>query len=367
MTDPIVDSGVDAEPGTRIVLGAYTPEMGGRATGLGSYRWNASDAEAVDLVAHPGLAMPSPTWVVADPAGRHVYAVSENPEPRLWAAALAGDGRLSALNDVAIDGAGACHVALTTDARHLVVANYGDGTIGSFPVNPDGTVGDQVGRYALDGSGPDPDRQDHAHAHQVVADGDHFWVVDLGGDAVHRFHLDAAGGIVADEVVVRLPPGSGPRHLVLVDDLMVVACELSAEVWVGRREDAGEQAGTYSEIGRTASTTRDRDLADHRVYPSGIGVRIAPEGREVLVANRGCDTVAVFRLGEAGHLDLSEEFPVPPWPRDLKVHGDRAWVASQTDDRVTSHVRTAHGSWIDDFEFPTPSPACVVVVPPAGA
>jgi len=365
MTEQIVDAGIDAESGTRIVLGAYTAEMNGRATGLGSYRWNASDAEAVDLVAHEGVAMTSPSWVVADDDGRHVYAVSESSEARLSALAVDEAGRLTLLNDVAVDGAGACHLALTADGRHAIVANYSDGTIGSFAINPDGTVSEQVDRYAFDRTGPDATRQSGSHAHQVVTDTDGFWVVDLGGDVVHRLHLDGDGRIVDDATAVTLPAGTGPRHLVMVDDLMVVACELSAEVWVGRHDpEAGPYA--YRQVALVDSTSRVHDMADQRVYPSGIAGHIAGDGAvQVLVANRGSDTVAVFGLDPAtGALALREEFATGEWPRDLKVDGDRAWVASQTENRVISYVRIEDGTWADDFEFPAASPACVLLVPP---
>lgn len=357
----------DVAPGTRIVLGAYTAEMDGRATGLGSYRWNHADADAVDLVAHAGVALTSPTWVEADAAGRHVYAVTESNEPRLVALALDEAGALTRLNDVAVDGAGACHLALTEDGRHIVVANYGDGTIGSFAINADGTVSEQVDRYAFNWTGPDLERQDRSHAHQVVMDGDGFWVANLGGDTVHRLRLDHEGRFVSEVPPVELPAGTGPRHLVLVEDLMVVACELSAQLWVGRRDPEQPGAGrhAYRQVALVDSTTRERDLDDNRVYPSGIAVHRSPDGIEVLVANRVCDTVAVFGLDTGtGEPTLLDEFATGGWPRDLKVSGDRAWVASQTEDRVVSHVRVGPGQWVDDFEFPAPTPACVLLVAP---
>lgn len=360
-----MDTATTRDPGALIVLGGYTSEMGGSAPGLACYRWDAADSEAVDLVAHPAVALRSPSWVEAHPDHSTVYTVSEGDPGRLHAVRLTADGQLSEGNTVPIDGTAACHLALTADARHLVVANYGDGKVSGFPIAADGSVGEQIGGYGFELSGPDQDRQDHSHAHQVVMDpasssddGEVFWVPDLGGDAVHRMRIASDGTIATAGDAVRLPAGSGPRHLVLTGDHMVVACELSAQVWVGRRD-----GDTYRQVALVDASGRPNGTGDERIYPSGIGLHQSEQhGVQVLVANRGCDSVAVFGLVD-DELSMRDEFDTGAWPRDLKVDGDRLWLASQSGNQVITHLLDREtGRWVPDFAFPAPSPACILLV-----
>src|SRR5699024_852723 len=208
---------------------------------------------------------------------------------------------------------------------------YGDGAVSSFPIAADGSIGDRIDRYAFDLSGPDPERQDASHAHQAVMDGrsagtDVFWVPDLGGAVVHRRRLHAAGRI-------RPAGGSGPRHLVLTADHMVVACELSAQLWLGRRDGDG-----YRQVALVDSSDRPNGSGQDRIHPSGIGLHRSEEhGVQVLVANRGCDTVGVFRL-DGDSLTGIDEFDTGAWPRDLKVVDDRLWLASQAGNQVITHL-----------------------------
>ncbi|MFW6598273.1 lactonase family protein [Propionibacteriaceae bacterium Y2011] len=353
----VVDSGVDTESGGTIVVGGYTASMDGIAVGLMSYRWNASDAEAVDLVANEPLPLASPSWVEVHPSQPRVHAVSEEGGSHLAAVAVALEtGELTLINAVETGGRGGCHLAYSPDGRFIVVAHYGDGSIASFAVADDGSVSGPLDSKTFNQVGADILRQDMSHAHQVVWDGDGFWVVNLGGDTVHFLQLDDEGHFVSTVAPIELPAGCGPRHLVRVGDHLVVACELTAQVWVGRRTGDG-----WHQVALVDSTTRERNMTDNRVYPSGI----AAYGTEVLVANRGCDTIAVFDLdAEADTLTYVTEFECGEWPRDLKVFGDRMWVACQVDNVVTTFVRDTDPAvrWQRDFEFATASPACVAMV-----
>ncbi|HIT75433.1 MAG TPA: beta-propeller fold lactonase family protein [Candidatus Avipropionibacterium avicola] len=354
-----MDSSVSANPlsASRLVVGAYTSEMDGTAVGLSSYQLSSDDPSG--LVARPVVEMASPSWVVAHPSQDTVYAIGEQDPAQVHAIGIGEDATLTPLNASALSDGAACHLAITEDARHLVVAHYGKGSVASFAINPDRTVGEQIDSYTFHNwTGPDWARQAGPHAHQVVMDGDGFWIPNLGGDVVHRLSLDGDGRFVSLVAPVELPAGSGPRHLVLVGDLMVVACELSAELWVGQRD-----GDTYRQVALVPSTYRDR-RAEPRIYPSGIGARTTERGTEVLVANRGCDTVAAFDLDlTTGEPTLRQEFATTGWPRDLKVHGDRLWIAGQTGDRIATYVADpTSGEWKPDFAFDAATPACILLL-----
>ena len=154
------------------------------------------------------------------------------------------------------------HLALSPDGRHLVVAHYGSGSVSSFAVDDRGRLSERLDLMTFDGSGPVPERQDGSRAHQVVFAGGELLVADLGTDRVHRLVLGADGRFRTGAEPIVLPAGSGPRHLVLIEDYLVVACELSAELWLGRRSDDG-----WTEVQRVPASTVE---IDKPIYPSAL-------------------------------------------------------------------------------------------------
>jgi 6-phosphogluconolactonase len=90
---------------------------------------------------------------------------------------------------------------------------------------------------------PNPDladRQEQAHAHQILLDPlDQRWalVCDLGTDIVYSYELDSVRGALSGASTaprhLRLPEGSGPRHLDFAPGgkpWVYITCELSGEV-----------------------------------------------------------------------------------------------------------------------------------------
>ena len=336
----------------QVVIGGYTTDMDGRAIGLTSLRprSDGADLEVVDT-----LALPSPTYLVAHPDQPWIFAVSASEPGQVSSVRLHPDGALTLLSSVPTGGDGSCHLALSPDSRFVVVADYVSGSVSSVPLDLDGRLGDRVDRHQFQGAGPDPERQRGPHAHQVVWDGDELLVADLGTDRIHRLSLSSAGRLAEVGPAVRLPAGSGPRHLVVVQDHLVVATELSGELWLGRRTPG---AG-WTQVDRVQSTgTADGG----ELYPSALRA----DGDTVFVANRGPGTVAVFALDRAaGALTLTAELDGGGrWPRDLVVTDDRLWVANQTDDVVTVLPRGDGAA--PTLRVSSPTPACVLLPPWAG-
>ncbi len=212
-----------------------------------------------------------------------------------------------------------------------MVAHYGSGSVSSFAVDDGGRLSERLDLMTFDGSGPVPERQDGSRAHQVVFAGGELLVSDLGTDRVHRLVLDADGRFRTGAEPIVLPAGSGPRHLVLIEDFLVVACELSAELWLGRRSDDG-----WTEVQRVPASTVE---VDEPISPSALRA----DGNQVFVANRGAGTIAVFELDlPSGRLIRLTEFPGGgSCPRDLVVHPDGLWVANQTNHLISVFSRSA--------------------------
>jgi 6-phosphogluconolactonase len=335
--------------GSRIVLGGYTPETGGHAEGVSAFVVHSTGSDAVQVSA---AGLPSPSYLIAHPDRPWLFAAGEGTPGQVSSLAVGAGGGLEVLSTATVTGDGSCQLALTPDGRHLVVANYGSGSISSFAVAPDGTLSEQLDLLQFAGSGPDQERQEAPHAHQVVAHAGELLVCDLGTDLIHRVTLDDTGHFGAAGPPVQLPGGTGPRHLVVVEEHLVVACELSAEVWLGRPHTGG-----WREAARVPSSAA---AGEARVYPSGI----VADGRRVFVANRGPGTVAVFDVDlEQGALVPVAEFGCGGTaPRDLTLSRGRVWVANEPDDLVSVYPTSALPDAELEFELAAPSPSCVVLL-----
>lgn len=342
-------SGTSTRPAYAVFVGGYTAEMEGASPGISTFVATGSSREAVDFTTGAPVELESPSFLIKHPLEPWVYAVSETSPGKLSALRHGEDGSLELINTVETGGEGGCHLCFDADRRHVLVAHYTSGSVAAFAIGGDGALSDRTGLITFSGSGQDPERQDAPHAHQVVSVGEVILVPDLGTDRVHLIRVEPDGSLSQAGDPILLPAGAGPRHLVLAANHLVVACELSAQVWASPLDAAVGSAGhTVPSSGRQT---------DQRTYPSAIGVY----RDQIIVANRGPDTLAFFSLTDGQLRQTGEIGCGGTWPRDLTLDGDRLWVANQSSDEVTVFARDADGIWSLDFRLPTPNPACVVI------
>jgi len=344
------DAAQDVQPAydapEQIFIGGYTTEMGGGAAGLS--RLSGADPSTAPAT----LGLHSPTFVIKHPSEPWLYAINETT-PGSVSAVLSDDNGLHLINTVESGGDGGCHLCFDHTGRFVVVAHYTSGSIASFRIEDNGALSERIGLLQFSGSGPDPERQDAAHAHEVVSVGSSILVPDLGTDSVHIVRIDDDGNLTPATDSITLPPGSGPRHLVLSGQYLVVACELSASLWVGALD-----AQVGSEGITVPASARE---TDERIYPSAI----AQYGEQIVVANRGADTLSFFTLDASGTPHPLVEIDCGgAWPRDLTVDGEQIWVANQVGDNVTvirpAAVTGDPADWQTVQQIKTPSPAVVI-------
>ena len=304
-----------------VFVGGYTAEAGGTAAGITSLL-NTGPGRQVRLDRVATAELRSPTWLVRHPTLPVLLAAGETNPATLSSVRWDDSGSLIVLSTVEVAGDGACHLAITEDGRHALVASYVSGIVSVVAIAANGTLtklGDQLG---LVGSGPVTDRQEGPHAHQIVVVGDEILCCDLGGDQIHRLRLNAEGVLYPAHDPIRLPAGSGPRHLVVVQDHLVVALELSGQLWLGKRQGAD-----WVQTQLVPTSTRDG-----HVQPSGIDT----DGSRIYVASRGVDTVAAFDLDpvEQTLIPVAEFDCGGVWPRAITLDGGLLWVSNETSHTV---------------------------------
>ncbi|MBQ1071695.1 lactonase family protein [Micromonospora sp. C31] len=335
-------------------IGGYTAHSGGRGTGIVAARRDPASGELTPL----GVVAvtPSPSFLARHPRLPVLYAVNELPDGQVSAFRVGVDGELTPLGTRATGGAEPCHLAVVPGGGHLVAANYGGGSVTVFPLDPDGVPGERSDLVQHEGHGPDPERQEGAHAHMVnPAPGrGPLLAVDLGTDSIYRYDLDAASGrLVPRAPRVRTAAGAGPRHLARHPD--------GRRCWVAGELDGSVTA--YELTGDGALHQRGRVEASDRpghVQPSEIAV--GPDGRHLYVANRGVGTVAVFAVSAELPELVAEVDTGGEWPRHFARAGEHLYVADERADMVrVFRVDAATGVPVPVGEpVAVPSPTCVL-------
>ncbi len=328
--------------GGRGVLSAAVDPGTGALTVLG-----ASDAVA------------DPSYLALAPDGRLLYAVSETEQGAVAAFDVSDTLPRPAGEPVPVGGGSPTHLALA--AGHLVAANYGSGSVSVLPLRADGTPGRASCVLHHRGSGPDTDRQEGPHAHQVRPDPSGRWVlsVDLGTDSVRVCAPDPDAGTLTVHAEVALRPGTGPRHLAFhpTGAYAYVVNELTPTVTLCRWEAATGTLTPLSEASLLSEEPAERSYASEGV--------VAHDGRFLWVANRGHDSISVLELtAEGARAVLRTTVPCGGhWPRDLALDptGSRLYAANERSGDVTwFDVDPATGVPRRAGSVAAPAASCVV-------
>ncbi|MDR3471678.1 MAG: beta-propeller fold lactonase family protein [Devosia sp.] len=232
------------------------------------------------------------------------------------------------------EGAEPCHLTVDPTGRLLIVTNYTSSTLAIQNLGADGSFGGPIELIRLSGGGPEADRQDDAHPHQVLFRDGVLFVVDLGADLLREYGVDATkGGAAALTAgrVTAVPAGTGPRHAVgLQEGRFAISGELGSNLVVGRPgAPVGEWANVPSTLRTGPAKTRHA-----RNYPGDIQRSL--DGRFVYFANRGYDTISTFDVRSSVPVLVSELDSAVAWPQHLLPLADRLLIAGWDSSRVAA-------------------------------
>lgn len=281
-----------------VYVGTYTQRT---SKGLYAFRFDPATGKLAPL----GLVaeLENPSFLAVHPDQRFVYAVSETQGSVAAFAVDPASGKLTALNSVSAKGRGPCHINLDKTGGTAAVANYGNGSVATFPVGADGRLGEASSYHQHEGSSVNPQRQQGPHAHSVDFSPDNRFLMscDLGLDKVLVYRFDPkSSSIAANEAAfVSVKPGSGPRHFAFHPgaQFAYVINEI-ASTTTAFNYDA--QDGAFTEM-QTVSTLPD-GVTDRNITAE---LEMHPSGRFLYGSNRGHDSVAVFAVdAQTGRLTL---------------------------------------------------------------
>ena len=362
----------------RFLLGGYTSDSQGRASGIGMLVAGAADdASAGGSLTFAGdvAAADSPSWLTSHPALDVVYAALE-AQGAVQAFRRTGEASYAPFGSPVPAGEAACHVAVAPDGASLIASCWGDGRVVRMTLDAAGRPSSPVTGSAAEDphalGAKDPDfpaqagaidlaaatralraaagtefahlvpsfdedprdavdtasdlRPSRAHESVFLADGT-FATTDMGLDLVRFWRIGGSGMRQVHQVV--LPFGSGPRHMVRhPSGHLYVVAELSCEVFVL----APDVTGAWRLIGGTPLGAG--------ILPGDTAAELASSRDGVFLYSgvRGSNTIATLRVRGAGE-SLEPVAVVESgvdWPRHHLVVRDIVLVAGQLSDEVVS-------------------------------
>ena len=168
-------------------------------------------------------AIPNPFFFDVSPDQQRLYSIHAETFGGASAEAVAafeftGDvSLLRPLNRETTRGTASCFVEVDRSGRCLLVANYSSGDVISYRIDSSGRLSAPVSFIQHAGRSVNTSRQSEPHAHCfVISPNNRFaYAADLGIDQIVCYRLNSETGELstAEQAFVRLPPGSGPRHL----------------------------------------------------------------------------------------------------------------------------------------------------------
>ena len=248
-------------------------------------------------------------------AGVSVYAVREQ----------------AVISSLPCASGGPCHISVDERGEFLLVAGYGSGTVSLYDLNPDGTIRSLCDFRQYSGVGYDSsDRQRGPHAHYAVfhtvtggalgsSIRDEVLVCDLGLDTVNVYELDrSAHKLRETNRSIRLPDGSGPRHLALSDKhpgMLFVLTEMANTIFTYRYDSESDKYVLVQQISAVcdgASSASPSDPALMRPSTAdngsiGCAIRFTTDGKYLFVSSRlGYQSISAFRCDPDGKLYFAD-------------------------------------------------------------
>ena len=347
-------------------VGTYTRQ--GKSQGIYAYRFNTGTGKLTSV----GLAAETenPSFVTIHQNGKYLYAVNEIGQYQGQATGTVtsfaidrSSGKLRELNKVVTKGTIPCHLKVDKTGKYLVLANYGSGSTASFPILPDGKLGEAISFIQHSGSSVDQRRQKGPHAHSVNFSPDYRFVIvaDLGLDEVKVYKFNKADGTLTpnDPPFVKVKAGGGPRHF--------------------NFHPSGKFAYSNHEMGNAVSVfdydAKKGVLTEKQLIPTlpagfnGVThtaeVLAHPNGKFVYASNRGHDSIAVYSVDKnTGKLTTVEIEPTQgKTPRNFVIDPSGKFLLaenSESDSIVIFRIDQSTGALTPTGDkVDAPMPVCI--------
>lgn len=345
---------VIAQNRSRVFVGS------GTANGILAFDWDSATGELTPA----GVAAEIPTvdWLIYSLGATYLFAACEldsfNGKPTGEVASFSvKEGKLQPISAQNSAAKGTCHIALDHTGRVLLAADYGGGSAASFLVT-DGKLSQAIWTEHYSVHGPNPERQQAAHAHFCAFSPDNrfAYINDLGGDMIHIYRLDTSNAQLSGAGSYHAKSGSGPRTLHFHPNRHTAYSvnELVSTVDVLEWQKADGNLTLVASI--------DLVPADYQGPTRACDTVITRDGRFVYFANRGDDFLYAFKADpKSGSLTATRRSNCGgKTPRNFVLDPTERWmlVANQDSNLISVLARDARTGELanEGKNFPAPTP-----------
>jgi 6-phosphogluconolactonase len=317
-------------------VGTYTDTA---AKGVYALKWDAAAKKFISLGLQAEVA--SPSFVAVSPSHKFLYAITERAARRDGTGSVSSyaidpaSGALKLINRVPAHGNTSAHLVVDASGKWLLVANYGSGSVASFALNADGSIGEMTDFKQHSGSSVNPHRQMGPHPHEAVMSPDNRFLLvpDLGLDKVFVYALDAATGKLTLASTTDTRPGFGPRHMLFGKGgkFAYVLGEMASAVAVMSYDKKNGKLTLVENI--------DTIPLQLTVENNSAELALSNDGLFLYATNRGHDSVTVFKVNAAnGKLTNVQNIPTQghiPRGMSLDPDGTHLLTGNQNSDTIT--------------------------------
>lgn len=318
-----------------LLVGTYTSE---KSQGLYVYTFNTETGEFSSKFVATGIKNPSYLAITKD--RKHVYSVSEGSEGTISAFAFnATTGQLDFLNSAPSGGNGPCYVSVDDQNKFVFAGNYGGGSITAIPINPDGSLSQNIQSIQHEGKSVKPNQEKpHVHAAVLSKDNKFLFVPDLGTDKVNIYSVDVAKPkplTPATPAFASIAVGGGPRHFTF---------HPNGKFAYVIHENTGEI--TAFDYAKGQLTEKQRVSMPEPGYAGNIhaaDIRISPDGKFLYGSMRAeINELGIYSIDKKGMLTfVGKQSTMGKIPRNFAIDpsGNFLLVGNQNSDEIVIFKR----------------------------
>jgi 6-phosphogluconolactonase len=338
-----------------------TRERNARGEGISVYRVDAETGalERVQLLKN----LVNPSFLAISAQGERLYAVHGDQSDISAFGVDKASGELTFLNRQSTQGKNPVHLAIDPSGRYIVVSNHIGASLAVLPIAADGSLREVMQLVRLEGPvGPHRVEQQQAkpHFNRFDPTGKFVIVPDKGLDRIFSFRFEDGRLRPATPAFVASRESAGPRHAAFHPNgaFMYVVNELDSTVTAYRY---AHESGALTPL-QVVSSLPDTFTGNSRASE----IEVDRAGRFVYASNRGCDSIAVFRIDRStGHLKFSGAQPTGGrTPRFMTCTPDGRYMYALNEDSdsiVAFSIDSTTGQLEPTgFSIESGSPVCMV-------
>lgn len=234
-----------------------------------------------------------------------------------------------------------CYIAVNSDKKKLLVANYGAGSVILYALNENGLIEKEINCRSYP----------NANMHFANFIGNNIYAIDLSNDTIYQYNQE-----LQEDSKIELEKGVGPRHLEVSKNkkTIYVATEVSNQILVYHKEQ------NNFELKQKVSTLIE---PSEKSYVGAI--KKSKDDRNIYVTNRGDNSISVFSIQKSKIELIQKISSYGNFPRDILLNTNEEYllVANQKSDNIVMYKRnkdTGILSIVQNAELKIDKPSCIV-------